>query len=653
MEIAIQKIFLQLLLWLLTFIDGVFAVFRAVAGISEVQTAEGEPVSLGQYFLELPAVQKAFWVVLIASVGVCAVCAVVAVIKAIINAKGGEPKSPVKTAGQAATTTVVSLLMAMFMITGVWAADGLLKVVDEGMNGGQSAVMGAEIINISVEEGYKYDDNDVLGLNEYDEEGNCMYKSLMYEYISGGVHITSKSEKFPKPDVYTVNDKEYVVFCNSDGVPFDFRNIYNQKTDKNGEVVSGEYVLDKSDLVPMKLENAGWLELPDDSDAEPMTVLDTDKGMLDESVDSLFGSHGTAFGFPTEWRHDGKISPESFNFLVAYLCAIIILIALIGATLGLVKRLFDIVLLFIALPGIVATIPLDDGAKFKLWRETVVSKVFLAFGSVFAVNVFFIVAPSIWGVSIDGASPFLNAVLRLVLICGGALTISGGQLLFSRLLGTGAEESREMGQSARTLLGGATTAFGMSKGAGRLLFGTKNANGQRVGGLIKGGAGVAGTIGSGAVNAVGSLAGGKSYSSSKLAARNNAVRDALRNFSGSSGWFGKDKTNPNGNTLFGALGQKLGSAGGKFANSGLAARTGLNNGLIGVGKLQIENRHAAAQQSARDMITQGSSEIENAYSAAYSAQEHEAHDFGREVVAGFEDGAPSNMPAPTDDGSKK
>lgn len=189
------------------------------------------------------------------------------------------------------------------------------------------------------------------------------------------------------------------------------------------------------------------------------------------------------------------------------------------------------------------------------------------------------------------ASNFVNSVLRLVLICGGALSISGGQLLFARLLGTSAEESREMAQSARTLFGGAMTGFGAAKAAGRGLFGYRNANGQRVGGLIKGGAGLAGTLGGGAANALGGLVGGQAYRSSAVGRGVSATQKALKGFGGSSGWFGKDKSTGE-NTLGGTIGSGFGKLGGKFTNSRIGQNTGLNNGVVG-GITMAKREHEA------------------------------------------------------------
>lgn len=627
MTIWIQEFGLQLLLWLLGFLDNVFAVFRAIAGVDTVRSGDGEQ-TLTSYFLGLSGVQKAFWIVFVVSIGICAVCTVIAIVKSIINAKAGEPKSHVRTIGQSLSTVIVTLFMAMILIVGVTCADKLLATVDKAINVDNNAPFSHNVIGISVGDSYDLDLNNVQGLNKYDENGNCTYISYLYEF---------EAESDGSPKTYP-DGTDRIMYLNSSGTAFDPKDIYFEKgIDDDGELI---YELDLHKLTPKPRSGGGWLD--------DYGVGNLNPDITNESVLNLFGTHST-FVLPISWDYNGMISPDSFNFFVAYLSTVIVLIALIGATFGLVKRLFDIVILFIALPGIAATIPLDDGAKFKLWRETVISKVFLAFGTVLAVNVFTIVAPSLWAVEIPAASDFVNIILRVVLICGGALTISGGQLLIARLLGTSAEESREMGQSARTLFAGATTALGGIKAAGRLAFGTKNANGQRVGGLLKGGAGALGAVGGGAINAAGGLIGGQAYRSSRFAQGVSATQKALKGFSGSSGWVGKDKST-DGNTLGGAIGGGINKLGSKFAGSGVGKASGLNNGIVGAVRAPIDRKRAADRQSARNMLTQGSSAISGAYTAAANQPVRNAtkplnDDFGREVIAGFEGENPSALPA--------
>ena len=132
MIIWLKEILMQVLIWILGFIDTVFNVFRSVAGLDTVTTTNGEQ-TISEYFLSLDGVQWAFWVIFIASIGICAVCTVVAVVKNIINAKGGEPKSHVRTLGQSLSTTVVALFMAMLLVVGMGCADSLLGAVDKSI----------------------------------------------------------------------------------------------------------------------------------------------------------------------------------------------------------------------------------------------------------------------------------------------------------------------------------------------------------------------------------------------------------------------------------------------------------------------------------------------------------------------------------------
>lgn len=573
MLIWLQEFGMQLLLWLLGLLDSLFAVFGAAAGINTVtgdNGAGGEEMSLSEYFLSLDGVHKAFWIVFIASVVICGVCTIAAIVKNVIG-RNGESKSHVRTIGQALSSVLVTLAMAAFLVVGVGVADGLLREINTAINDGETMTMSREIINISVHGGYEYDYDNKLKLNEYDEDGDLVFVSYLYEFAEDGTTGTPKY--YDNPD-----NPELPVLLKPDGTEYvDYNEIFRIKKDKDGYKITNDKgytvyeIIDVNMLVKVE-SKTGWLNDHDKTDIS--------SDIWSVTVEDLFGTHKDGTIFPKKWRQDGMIAPDSFNFLVAYLCAIIVLIAIVGATLGLVKKLFDIVMLFIALPWISATIPLDDGAKFKLWRETVISKVFLAFGSVLAVNVFFIVAPTLWGVSLPGASGFTDAVLRLVLICGGALTISGGQLLFARLLGTSAEEGREMGQSARTLMGGAMTALGLGKAAGRALFGAKNANGQRVGGLLKGGAGLLGSVAGGAMNAIGGAVGGQAYKHSAIGRKVSATQKALKGFGGSAGWFGRDKTT-GGNTLGSKLGGAIGSGFGKFSASETAQKSGLDRGLAG------------------------------------------------------------------------
>ncbi|MDE6028746.1 MAG: hypothetical protein K2F90_00305 [Clostridiales bacterium] len=688
MGLLIKKMFMTLVLWLFELLDTLFSVFKSLAGIDLVNNA-GQEVSLTEYFMSQTVLYQVFFGIVVCSILVVAVCMIVAIVKSIVNMKGGDRKSHAKTVGQGVGAVVISLTLAAIMVIGITASDMFLGALYKTMNVNDTTV--AQVIfDASVDNIYALDYFNAQGLNKsYKADGSEITNgSYLYDYngikfiqewyilkpYPSNKYAENGLTKFNKPR--GENGSEWLEWDekyedNPNGVPcYNYNEVWIEvEADSNASLwqelnppneetprtytqayrgTDGKYyALNIALLTPVV--SSGWL-------------VDEDARKLDfsmETADTIYGEFDTYTLLPCFEDEDdmlraGKIRVGSFNYVLAFLCGIIVLIALCSTMLGLVKRLYDLVILFLALPLMSGTIPLDDGVKFKLWRETVISKVVLAYGSVFAICVFMLIVPHISGITIAG-SAFVNSVFRIFLICGGALTISGGQLLFARLIGGSAEESREMAQSARTLLGGTTAMIGAGRAAGRLVFGYRNANGQRVGGLIKGGASVAGTVGGGAVNAVGTAIGGQAYTGSRIGQAVSKTQQALKGFGSSAGWFGHGGDFNNGGTLGGSISSALGSGAGKFAGSKMAQKSGLNNGLVGLtaGNVQrgIEKRHAKQRDNARQMLGNAQAEINKAYeqaAAARTANVLQRDDFGRgrEVMPGFETGEPSVLPAP-------
>lgn len=156
------------------------------------------------------------------------------------------------------------------------------------------------------------------------------------------------------------------------------------------------------------------------------------------SVGQIFGDYNTAvFGiWPTSWKCNGMVNPNSFMYLPAIISGIALVIALVVAIVNLAKRVYEIVFMYLIMPMSLSTLSLDDGARFKNWRETFVTKILLAYGTIFSVNVFILILPLISQMSIPNISGFGNSMFLLFMIIGGAMVIPAGQTLFARLFGT-------------------------------------------------------------------------------------------------------------------------------------------------------------------------------------------------------------------------
>ena len=184
------------------------------------------------------------------------------------------------------------------------------------------------------------------------------------------------------------------------------------------------------------------------------------------SVRKIFGDYNTAaFGiWPTSWKNNGMVNPDTFLYLPSMIASIGLMIAMVVAIINLAKRVYEIVLLYIVLPVSMSTIAIDDGARFKIWRETFVTKIVLAYGTVFSVNIFILILPIISKMKIPGVSNFANSMFLIFMIIGGALVIPAGQTLFARLFGQ-ADDMHAGGSFLRS-------AFYGSRFASALTFGT-------------------------------------------------------------------------------------------------------------------------------------------------------------------------------------
>lgn len=480
MGIAIKKLFAQVLFWLLEFLDAVFEMFRVLCGIDTVEYNDGGEIinrSIIEIFLESSAVTKAFLLILLVSIIVCAFSVIVAVIKNALNLKGGERKSHLKTVGQGFGSIIVTFVMAFVMIVGIWGSNEVLEKVYYATSDGSTLTIAGRLFDMSVETSYVYDyDNPIITkVQETNEYGDLVWETDM----DGNRVVDENGEFIPVWAIDPSTGKIKTI------------THYEYKKDPN----TGEYITE-----------SGWRNGHTSDDIK----------FGDTTVDQVFGVHRKDFGF--EQADEGyKIQPmvemESFNFVLAYFVTIMILVAIVFSMLGLVKRIFDLVALFILLPLISATIPLDDGARFKAWRETVVSKVVLAYGAVISVNIFLLVVPIIQNINYsalwnDGSgSALMSTIFKVFMLVGGALCINGGQLLLARILGTSADESREMAQSARALFAGAATGAGIVRGVKNAAVGGTNKYGRQVGGIFHTGSKALG----GATNLAGNILGGAAY----------------------------------------------------------------------------------------------------------------------------------------------
>ena len=150
-------------------------------------------------------------------------------------------------------------------------------------------------------------------------------------------------------------------------------------------------------------------------------------------VTDLLGSyHVEGQLLPTKWNHDGIINPDKFQFLPCLITLIICLGSLLLVSIRMIKRIYEIVLLYCLMPISLSSLPLDDGISFKNWLDYFINKFLILYGSVLAINLFFFMFPIIIEFSLVTNSKY-EGVYKLLIIMGSVVSIPIGQTIFNKI----------------------------------------------------------------------------------------------------------------------------------------------------------------------------------------------------------------------------
>jgi hypothetical protein len=195
---------------------------------------------------------------------------------------------------------------------------------------------------------------------------------------------------------------------------------------------------------------------------------------------------------------------SKFNFFLGLVGSISVLILLALTILSFVERIISMILLFVIAPLPMSVAPLDDGERFKMWREQTINKFITAYGGLLALNVFSLLIPMISNMkffALGGAiGNIINGIARLLFIIGGAFACRRGMVLIGNLVSRGAGSQDLMDQSH--------------------LSGGMAALGHMAGGLVKGAVGMVGGAMKAGVGSAKSLA--------QAAGRPTGVADLIR-----------------------------------------------------------------------------------------------------------------------------
>ncbi len=195
-------------------------------------------------------------------------------------------------------------------------------------------------------------------------------------------------------------------------------------------------------------------------------------GGFNEDVANNFATGVSGYDYTKLSDVKTYYSLKEMDYFLAFVGGIAVLILLVKPLISFVERIVSLVMLFLVAPISVSTVPLDEGARFKLWREQVINKFLIAYGSLISLNVFMLLMSIVLNVRFFESNGW-NDLAQLVFIIGGAAACQHGPVLIGNLINQGAgsqyaqDAAHVSSPFGRIGSFAAGKAIGFAKGAGR------------------------------------------------------------------------------------------------------------------------------------------------------------------------------------------
>nr|MCR5177846.1 hypothetical protein [Lachnospiraceae bacterium] len=138
----------------------------------------------------------------------------------------------------------------------------------------------------------------------------------------------------------------------------------------------------------------------------------------------------------------------------------VLFIYLFGSmAISMIARIFDCLLLLLVEPFFAASIPLDDGAKFKNWQDMFLGRLISGYGMIVAMNIYLSVIGLIFEGKVAffgaGTTPSVDYLVRIVFVLAGAYAITQAGPLVTGIMNyqAGMREGEMLTQGANLTTG--------------------------------------------------------------------------------------------------------------------------------------------------------------------------------------------------------
>lgn len=446
----IPKIFYQLLTPVFAVLDALQWIMRKVAGLDTIYMFNGAENVDGDIVIQFinmiftgssPVLSNIFWSMIILGLLMLILTTMIAVVRSEYTATDAKSASKGKIIGNSLKALASFAIVPIVCFFGIFLCNVILQALDKVSNASTS------VTSADINASYFKSERTTTGDETY------------YNYTFFGYTVPTTTTPISglvfKAAAYNanrarINDKFYKTMLDNEKVSANGAFTQNKGTDANS-ASQNCWLMDEAFANCFQLKSKTYIDR-EPFKTEHMFPITLNAGVtiieqsLIESGYTYFDKNNTAL----VWYY---YDLWSFDFIIAIGALVIILVLLLYLVFGLIKRIFELVILFLVAAPVASIMPLDGGNALKKWREKFVSKTIGVYGPIIGLNLFFVILTLLQTLQLTGI-PIIDKIVNLLFVIAGLAMVKDFTKMLSELIGgedtmgSGADKAKDIGATA-------------------------------------------------------------------------------------------------------------------------------------------------------------------------------------------------------------
>lgn len=447
----IPKTFYQLLTPVYAVIDAIQWIMRKIAGLDTIYKFNGQTNVQGDIVMQFmnmiftgssPVLSNIFWSMIILGVLMLILTTMIAVVRSEYTATDAKSASKGKIIGNSLKALASFAIVPIVCFFGIFLCNVILQALDKVSTGSTSVT--ENTVNTTYFKSEKTSSGDET-FNNYSFFGYTVPTSTTP--ISG---LVFKAAAY-SANRARIDDSFYNEMLNNDKVSANGAFNQNKGTDSNS-AYQNCWLMDEAFANCFQLKSKAYIDrepFKKDGHMFPVT-LNAGVMIVEQSLIEAGYTHFDKNNTALVWYY---YDLWSFDYIIALGALIVVTVLLLYLVFGLIKRIFELTILFLVAAPIASLMPLDGGSALKKWREKFVAKTIGVYGPIVGLNLFFVILALLQSLELTGLA-IIDKIVNLLFTIAGLAMVKDFTKLLSEIvggedtMGAGADKAKEIGATA-------------------------------------------------------------------------------------------------------------------------------------------------------------------------------------------------------------